>query len=199
MSRWTFGGGTALMLQVGHRHSRDIDIFLADPQDLSYLNPSVADLAVEIEPFDFSGDGARFAKFSFPEVGEIDFIVAPGLTAQPARPTVVEGREVQLETIAEIVVKKVFFRGEHIAPRDIFDIAAVSRGFAREVAAELARFPAQTAAALDRLEKLNPEFVQGAIAQLMIRDEFKDLRHSSLGAAKRLLRRARSPGVKGRR
>ena len=28
----TLGGGTALMLQIGHRDSRDIDLFLPDPQ-----------------------------------------------------------------------------------------------------------------------------------------------------------------------
>ncbi|MEI2298779.1 nucleotidyl transferase AbiEii/AbiGii toxin family protein [Ensifer sp. MJa1] len=29
---WTFGGGTALMLQIDHRESFDVDIFLDDPQ-----------------------------------------------------------------------------------------------------------------------------------------------------------------------
>ncbi len=28
----TLGGGTALMLQIGHRDSREIDLFLPDPQ-----------------------------------------------------------------------------------------------------------------------------------------------------------------------
>jgi hypothetical protein len=36
---WTFGGGTALMLQIDHRESFDVDIFLDDPQLLPYLNP----------------------------------------------------------------------------------------------------------------------------------------------------------------
>jgi len=36
---WTFGGGTALMLQIDHRESFDVDIFLDDPQVLPYLNP----------------------------------------------------------------------------------------------------------------------------------------------------------------
>lgn len=31
---WTFGGGTALMLRYGHRLSKDIDIFVPDPQSL---------------------------------------------------------------------------------------------------------------------------------------------------------------------
>lgn len=29
---WTFGGGTAMMLQIDHRISQDVDIFLPDPQ-----------------------------------------------------------------------------------------------------------------------------------------------------------------------
>jgi hypothetical protein len=32
IDQWTFGGGTALMLQIGHRESDDIDIFLDDHQ-----------------------------------------------------------------------------------------------------------------------------------------------------------------------
>jgi hypothetical protein len=39
---WTFGGGTALMLQIGHRESRDVDIFLPDPQLLALLDPTTA-------------------------------------------------------------------------------------------------------------------------------------------------------------
>lgn len=31
IDRWSFGGGTAMMLQIGHRQSEDIDIFLQDP------------------------------------------------------------------------------------------------------------------------------------------------------------------------
>jgi hypothetical protein len=40
---WTFGGGTALMLLYGHRQSRDIDIFLRDPQYLTALSPRLND------------------------------------------------------------------------------------------------------------------------------------------------------------
>ncbi|MDB5771167.1 MAG: hypothetical protein JWM42_1541 [Burkholderia sp.] len=31
---WTFGGGTVLMLRYNHRMSKDIDIFVPDPQSL---------------------------------------------------------------------------------------------------------------------------------------------------------------------
>ncbi len=36
---WTFGGGTVLMLRYQHRRSKDIDIFVPDPQYLGYVSP----------------------------------------------------------------------------------------------------------------------------------------------------------------
>jgi hypothetical protein len=36
---WTFGGGTVLMLRYRHRRSKDIDIFVPDPQHLGYVSP----------------------------------------------------------------------------------------------------------------------------------------------------------------
>ncbi len=42
---WTFGGGTVLMLRLGHRRSKDIALFVTDPQDLGYVNPRLSDAA----------------------------------------------------------------------------------------------------------------------------------------------------------
>ncbi|QND61948.1 nucleotidyl transferase AbiEii/AbiGii toxin family protein (plasmid) [Mesorhizobium sp. AR07] len=36
----SFGGGMAMMIQIGHRESHDIDIFLDDPQLLGFIDPS---------------------------------------------------------------------------------------------------------------------------------------------------------------
>jgi hypothetical protein len=38
-SGWSFGGGTVLMRRHRHRVSRDVDIFVPDPQWLGYLTP----------------------------------------------------------------------------------------------------------------------------------------------------------------
>lgn len=40
---WTLGGGTALMLQIVHRESDDVDIFLHDSQQLPLLDPQKRD------------------------------------------------------------------------------------------------------------------------------------------------------------
>jgi hypothetical protein len=45
---WTFGGGTVLMLRYGHRLSKDIDIFVPDPQYLGYVSPRLSDVAAEV-------------------------------------------------------------------------------------------------------------------------------------------------------
>lgn len=36
---WSFGGGTVLMRRHHHRFSKDVDIFIPDPQYLNYLTP----------------------------------------------------------------------------------------------------------------------------------------------------------------
>ena len=123
LTDWSFGGGTVLMRRHKHRFSKDIDIFLPDPQYLGYLSPRLNELA-EALTTDYVEE-ANSLKLRFPE-GEIDFVASAPLTE---RPTVVEtlfGRQVQVETSAEIVAKKLWHRGDRIAARDIFDVAMVA-------------------------------------------------------------------------
>jgi Nucleotidyl transferase AbiEii toxin, Type IV TA system len=42
---WTFGVGTVLMRRHRHRFSKDIDIFINDPQFLGYLTPRLSPTA----------------------------------------------------------------------------------------------------------------------------------------------------------
>jgi len=55
IDHWTFGGGTAMMLQIDHRESHDVDIFLFDPQLLPFLDPQKHDFTFEIRPTDYKG------------------------------------------------------------------------------------------------------------------------------------------------
>lgn len=123
---WTLGGGTAMMLQIDHRESRDLDIFLADPQTLGFLDPQTHDFDYEVPLADSVSDGASFRKLVFKDVGEIDFIVGHAMTSSPTTRTTVEGEIFLLETLPEIIAKKIFYRGASIKPRDIFDIAAAA-------------------------------------------------------------------------
>lgn len=178
--QWSFGGGTAMMIQIGHRESHDIDFFVDDAQLLGFIDPSRSDLRFDVMPTEYDGDGARFQKFAFEHLGEIDFIVAGALTATPFEMREVEGRSVNLETLPEIISKKVFHRGSEATPRDIFDIAAAARTHRSSVVEALRLFPDRVSKARERLGKLNPEFVTAAIGQLMIMPDYEDLVDDSL-------------------
>ncbi|WP_292498761.1 hypothetical protein [Mesorhizobium sp.] len=89
----------------------------------------------------------------------------------------------RLETLPEIIAKKVYHRGSEAKPRDIFDIAAAARSQLGPVVNALSAFPEQVARTRERLEKLNPEFVGRAIAQLMIMLDYEASAADSLDAA----------------
>lgn len=189
---WSFGGGTAMMIQIGHRESHDVDLFINDPQLLGFLDPSRSGLSFSVVPVAYEGDGARFQKFAFDQLGEIDFIVAGALTAEPVVEQVVEGQPVQLETIPEIIAKKIVHRGAVARARDIFDLAAASREHRLQVISALQAFPEQVRATRHRLAVLNPEFVAKTISQLMIKPAFEPLAGDSLAVAADLLDEALS-------
>jgi hypothetical protein len=75
--RWSFGGGTVLMRRYRHRFSKDIDLFVPDPQYLGHLSPRLND-TVEAMTTQYI-EQANFIKFYFPE-GEIDVVAAGALT-----------------------------------------------------------------------------------------------------------------------
>lgn len=119
---WTFGGGTVLMLRHGHRLSKDIDIFVPDPQYLGFVSPRLSDAAEHVSQDYVEGPG--YVKLLRPE-GEIDFVASPNLTAQPFDEWTLLGRTVKVETAAEIVAKKLWHRGDRATARDLFDLSLV--------------------------------------------------------------------------
>nr|WP_244428332.1 nucleotidyl transferase AbiEii/AbiGii toxin family protein [Sinorhizobium fredii] len=173
---WTFGGGTALMLQIDHRESFDVDIFLDDPQVLPYLNPKTQGYTLDISPVGYESDGSRTLKIVFENVGEIDFICAPSLTDNPTVKAEVRGRDVLLETPAEIIAKKIYYRGAAMQPRDMFDIACVLRTHGVEYLNEaLAPFRDKCEAALKVARQMNPQFAETIMTKLLSRESFSDI------------------------
>jgi len=174
---WSFGGGTALMLAIDHRESHDIDIFLDDPQLLPYLNPQTQGYAIARLPNSYASDGSRALKLAYEEVGEIDFICSAAIVADPYEKSEVRGQSVLLERPAEIIAKKVYFRGGSFQPRDMFDLAAVVENLGEDYAvAGLRECGANACAtALETVNKAKPEFVQSIIGQLMFRESTSHL------------------------
>ncbi|HUL42056.1 MAG TPA: nucleotidyl transferase AbiEii/AbiGii toxin family protein [Burkholderiales bacterium] len=119
---WSFGGGTVLMRRYRHRLSKDIDIFISDPQFLTNLTPRLNSTTESLTSHYI--EQAGFLKLSFPE-GEIDFVASGPLTADPTIVETIFGREIQVETSTEIIAKKVWHRGIQFTARDIFDLSLV--------------------------------------------------------------------------
>lgn len=188
IDHWTFGGGTAIMLQIDHRESHDVDLFLNDAQLLPFLDPKNHDFAFEVVPSDYTGDGTSFIKMSFDGIGEIDFIVRQALTDAPTIEREIEGEPTLLETIPEIITKKIVNRGASIKPRDIFDVAAGAEQQADAIIAALRDYPDAVNVVLGKLDELNPEFVNRAIQALMIRDSFREMSRSAIERAKEILK-----------
>lgn len=177
---WTFGGGTAMMLQIDHRVSNDIDLFVGDPQYLGYLDPARRNFGFAIEPTRYDGDGSRFLKIAFADVGQIDFIACAQLTDPSWTVMELLGRSIKIETMPEIITKKVFYRGTHIAPRDVFDIAAASATHGASIIAALSEYRTKTAIAADTLRRLNSDFVLRVIDQLQVKPAFEYLKPSAI-------------------
>ena len=159
-----------MMLQIHHRESRDVDIFLSDPQLLSFLDPQTHDFEFQIQPVEYIGDGARFLRLAFDKIGGVDFIVGHGLTSSPFTQTIIDGEVVLLETIPEIVTKKIYYRASSIKPRDIVDIAAAGDQHANLLIKELKKYQEEVVLTLATIDKLNPEFVDNVISQLALTD-----------------------------
>ncbi|MBV6321814.1 nucleotidyl transferase AbiEii/AbiGii toxin family protein [Duganella sp. HSC-15S17] len=119
---WTMGGGTVLMLRYSHRYSKDIDIFVPDPQSLGFVTPRLSDVAESITT-DYVED-ASYVKLFLPE-GEIDFVAAPNLTTPGFEMQTILGHEVRVESSIEIIAKKMWHRGDRITGRDIFDFVLI--------------------------------------------------------------------------
>jgi len=154
------------MRRHNHRASKDVDIFINDPQFIGYLSPRLNAVAESLTR-DYVEDH-DFVKLVFPE-GEIDFVAAPPLTPSPATTEVILGRALLVETSTEIVAKKIWHRGPEFTARDIFDFAAVAElePAALNGISPILRDGRPTV--LDRLAK-HGEFLRKAFELLEVRD-----------------------------
>ena len=120
---WTFGGGTVLMLRHDHRESKDIDLFVPDPQYLGYVTPRLNTVAESIAlSYEESSDAVKM----YCEDGEIDIVVGAPLTKLPFAICAFKKRVIKVETTAEILAKKMWHRGNRATARDLFDLCAMA-------------------------------------------------------------------------
>lgn len=111
------------MLRLHHRQSKDIDLFVPDPQYLGHITPRLSEAAENLT-HDYA-EAAEAVKLYLAD-GEIDFVVGTPLTSEPFEIVQYLNRDIRMETCAEIVAKKIHFRGQHAKARDLFDLCTVA-------------------------------------------------------------------------
>ncbi len=144
---WAVGGGTVLSHYYDHRLSKDIDIFINDPQFLSSLSPRLNEIANEAAGYDETGS---FISLTFPE-GEVDFIVGSQLSKFKPQEQPFLNQVVNLEDPVEIIAKKIVYRGHYAVSRDIFDLAVVSSDRMKDIVDIFSKHPNEVKKFYERL------------------------------------------------
>jgi Nucleotidyl transferase AbiEii toxin, Type IV TA system len=162
------------MIRTGHRFSKDIDAFIADPQYLSFLSPRLGGEGIwNCETFD---EAANHLKLVYPE-GEIDFIVAPAITDLQTERRIISPDEsvpegqpvsVDVEHPVETAIKKLVYRGSMLKVRDIFDIAVVNSIHPNTLRDNLGYVAPLKAPIIARLSAISPDFATQELAELDI-------------------------------
>lgn len=187
---WVLGGGTALMLHANHRLSRDIDVFIDDPQYLALLSPEITDVW-NCADWD---KAAHYLKLRYSE-GEIDFIVGGALSylnpmekeidLTPIRmgwkPTIV------IEPPTEIALKKMYHRATMLKPRDIFDITVVKKIDGVSLTANLSAIASKKDALLRRVNSIRIDYLKADLAALDIRPGWEQEQEACLETVRELV------------
>lgn len=163
--QWAVGGGTVLAAYYNHRLSKDIDIFINDAQYLAELSPRFNEECESALDYD---EMSNYISLSFPE-GKIDFIAAGQISGFKPHKGEFFGKLVMLEDPVEIVGKKLYFRNNHILPRDLFDLAVVyDSSRHKDLIAFALTIPQQMDIFIDTFEK-NKNVLQSKAYSLMFK------------------------------
>ncbi len=188
---WSLGGGTALMLQIDHRSSKDIDIFFDDPQYLPFFDPSKNDFNYIIEPGEYGFSGDSVFKFDFPDYGSIDFICAPHILRQHVQEYVVDNSKIDLDTPLEILVKKLVYRGDLVQPRDIYDIACITAFIDYdEVLEVVSEYISDIDAIVNAVDGYSADFVSNRIGEMSLSNNFDYVKNEAQNIMSCMLRHA---------
>ncbi len=148
---WAVGGGTALALKLNHRISYDIDVFFEDARALRLLSPQRNEKVRQIAgSWQEPGTYIKLER----EEGEIDLIVAANRTERPTWRYRFEDRFLRFETPAEVLAKKLYYRGSRFLPRDVFDVLALIEADPRAVRLAVAAAPEGARRAADRIRRI---------------------------------------------
>lgn len=118
---WTLGGGSVLMRRYRHRRSPGVDIFLRDERMLRGVAAALQEAIGNVDRV----EDATTLRICLPE-GQVAFIAHGLTTLHPVRRELIRGRSILVESSAEILARKLWFRAASLPARDLFDFAAVA-------------------------------------------------------------------------
>ena len=126
----TLGGGTALASYYwNHRYSTDIDIFIYDKVDKKHLlKESTWSEKVKTEMKSIGYDGnfrnhPIYSEIVIDENCKIQFFDVVKKSHIPYVKVSLWGHELLIDTVEEIIAKKIYYRADKGNSRDLFDIA----------------------------------------------------------------------------
>ena len=124
------GGGTALASYYwNHRFSTDIDIFIYGDKpykDLLRPNKWSKNIQEKMSLLDYNGDYKAqniYLEFALNESEKMQFFDVKAFTDTPYQEIQLWDIDLKIETIEEIIAKKIHYRCEKGNARDLFDIA----------------------------------------------------------------------------
>ncbi len=174
---WSLGGGTALMLQIDHRHSFDIDIFFADVQLINFIVATVSDVYENSENPKYTSLSPSHVAIKYSEFGKIDYIYSGILTDNPFKNIELVGRNIKIQTVPEIITSKIVKRGGDFLPRDIFDVAsACSTSHRKDIEIALLEYSEEVAIVIKQIKSMRPELIQDYFNDLIIHKGYERLK-----------------------
>ncbi len=177
------------MLHIDHRYSHDIDLFVSNPESLTVLDEVIGNMAREHDLECLQEEGA-FVSLVDRSLGDIDFIYGElaGIRTAPEAPgrwhpairTELAGRSIWLETVPEIIGKKIHYRCTNLTARDVFDIAAACEaGHLANIQKIVKSMPREAATAASIIESLPAGHVRDRMQSNDVRPEFRHLLDSA--------------------
>ncbi|MDD2887651.1 MAG: nucleotidyl transferase AbiEii/AbiGii toxin family protein [Aliarcobacter sp.] len=126
----SLGGGTALAgYYWNHRYSTDIDIFIYGNENKTHLlKPSnwSENIKSKMNSMGFTGNFRHndiYTEIVIDKDSKIQFFDVVKKSKEPFCKVNIWNKDIQIDTIEEIIAKKIYYRGDIGNSRDLFDIA----------------------------------------------------------------------------
>ena len=126
----SLGGGTALAgYYWNHRYSTDIDIFIYGNENKTHLLKPLnwsENIKSKMNYIGFTGNFRHndiYAEIIIDRDSKIQFFDVVKKSKEPFCKANIWDKDIQIDTIEEIIAKKIYYRGDIGNSRDLFDIA----------------------------------------------------------------------------